>query len=111
MWRRLSGILVVAVFAALTYALWARLNRPELEAEWPRHIQGVAYSPYQTGQTPWSGEPPSGAQIDADLALFQDKAHAVRTYSVLDTQADIPRLAAAADVDVDRHGRSTGRGA
>jgi exo-beta-1,3-glucanase (GH17 family)/cellulose synthase/poly-beta-1,6-N-acetylglucosamine synthase-like glycosyltransferase len=104
MWRVLSGILVAAVFAVITYALWARLNRPEQEPEWPRRIQGVAYSPYQAGQTPWSGEPPTDAQIDADLALFTDKAHAVRTYSVLNTQADIPQLAA-------RHGLSVALGA
>jgi exo-beta-1,3-glucanase (GH17 family)/cellulose synthase/poly-beta-1,6-N-acetylglucosamine synthase-like glycosyltransferase len=100
MWRVLSGILVVAVFAMITYALWARLNRPEHEPEWPRRIQGVAYSPYQAGQTPWSGEPPTDAQIDADLALFRDKAHAIRTYSVLNTQADIPALAAKHDLSV-----------
>ena len=100
MWRVLSGIVVVAVFAMITYALWARLNRPEHEPEWPRRIQGVAYSPYQAGQTPWSGEPPTDAQIDADLALFRDKAHAIRTYSVLNTQADIPALAAKHDLSV-----------
>ena len=104
MWRVLSGVLVVAVFAMITYALWARLNRPEHEPEWPRRIQGVAYSPYQAGQTPWSGEPPTDAQIDADLALFRDKAHAIRTYSVLNTQADIPALAA-------KHGLSVALGA
>ena len=82
MWRVLSGILVAAVFAVITYALWARLNRPEQEAEWPRRIQGVAYSPYQEGQTPWSGEPPTDAQIDADLALLKDKVQAIRTYTV-----------------------------
>jgi exo-beta-1,3-glucanase (GH17 family)/cellulose synthase/poly-beta-1,6-N-acetylglucosamine synthase-like glycosyltransferase len=99
-----SGILVAAVFAAITYALWAQLNRPEHEPEWPRRIQGVAYSPYQAGQTPWSGEAPTDAQIDADLALFKDKAYAVRTYSVQSTQADIPALAA-------RHGLSVALGA
>jgi exo-beta-1,3-glucanase (GH17 family)/cellulose synthase/poly-beta-1,6-N-acetylglucosamine synthase-like glycosyltransferase len=104
MWRVLSGILVAAVFAVITYALWARLNRPEQEPEWPRRIQGVAYSPYQAGQTPWSGEPPTDAQIDADLALFKDKAHAIRTYSVQNTQADIPALAA-------KHGLSVALGA
>jgi exo-beta-1,3-glucanase (GH17 family)/cellulose synthase/poly-beta-1,6-N-acetylglucosamine synthase-like glycosyltransferase len=104
MWRVLSGILVAAVFAVITYALWARLNRPEQEAEWPRRIQGVAYSPYQEGQTPWSGEPPTDAQMDADLALFKDKVHAIRTYSVLSTQADIPALAA-------KHGLSVALGA
>jgi len=104
MWRVLSGILVAAVFAVITYALWARLNRPEQEPEWPRRIQGVAYSPYQAGQTPWSGEQPTDAQIDADLALFKDKAHAIRTYSVQGTQADIPALAA-------KHGLSVALGA
>jgi len=104
MGRILSGIFVAAAFAVITYALWARFNRPESEPEWPKRIQGVAYSPYQAGQTPWSGEPPTDAQIDADLALFKDKVYAVRTYSVQGVQADIPALAA-------KHGLSVALGA
>jgi exo-beta-1,3-glucanase (GH17 family)/cellulose synthase/poly-beta-1,6-N-acetylglucosamine synthase-like glycosyltransferase len=95
---------VAAAFAVLTYSLWARFNRPETEPEWPRRIQGVAYSPYQPGQSPWSGDSPTDAQIEADLLLFKDKAHAIRTYSILGAQAEIPALAA-------KHGLSVALGA
>ena len=93
---KFSSYLVAIVFAAITLALWAYLNKPVDEPEWPeRGVQGMAFSPFHAGQNPAERVLPSPTQIDGDLALLADASvNAVRTYSALDTLAEVPALAA-----------------
>jgi exo-beta-1,3-glucanase (GH17 family)/cellulose synthase/poly-beta-1,6-N-acetylglucosamine synthase-like glycosyltransferase len=99
--KLLSGILVAAVFAVMTFGVWGYLNRPESEPPWPAHIQGVAFSPYAADQNPFgSKDIPSVEQIDSDLKLLAKRTYAVRTYSVLGTLGRIPELAAKHNVSV-----------
>ena len=99
--KLVSGILVAAVFAVMTFGVWGYLNRPESEPPWPAHIQGVAFSPYAADQNPFGGKDiPSVEQIDSDLKLLANKTYAVRTYSVLGTLRRIPELAARHNVSV-----------
>jgi exo-beta-1,3-glucanase (GH17 family)/cellulose synthase/poly-beta-1,6-N-acetylglucosamine synthase-like glycosyltransferase len=93
--KLLSGILVAAVFAVMTFGLWGYLNRPESEPPWPAHIQGVAFSPFAADQNPFgSRDVPPVEQIDSDLRLLENKTYSVRTYSVLGTLGKVPELAA-----------------
>src|SRR5690606_8057751 len=89
-----SNFLVTAMFAALTFALWGWVNRPASEPPWPERVQGMAFSPFRAGQDPVHRTLPSVEQIDQDLALLAGKVNAVRTYSSLDSLAEVPRLAA-----------------
>src|SRR6202161_179353 len=99
--KLLSGILVAAVFAVMTFGVWGYLNRPESEPPWPAHIQGVAFSPYAADQNPFgSKDIPSVEQIDSDLKLLATRTYAVRTYSVLGTLGRIPELTAKHNVSV-----------
>jgi exo-beta-1,3-glucanase (GH17 family)/cellulose synthase/poly-beta-1,6-N-acetylglucosamine synthase-like glycosyltransferase len=99
--KLISGIIVAAVFAVMTFGVWGYLNRPESEPPWPAHIQGVAFSPYAADQNPFgSKDIPSVEQIDSDLKLLATKTYAVRTYSVLGTLGRIPELAAKHNVSV-----------
>ena len=91
---RASSIVVAAVFAALTFALWAWLNRPSQEPPWPDHVQGMAFSPFASGQDPVPQILPTPEQIDADLRLLAGKVTAVRTYSSLKSLGQIPDIAA-----------------
>ncbi len=99
--KLISGILVAAVFAVMTFLLWGYMNRPEREPPWPPHIQGVAFSPYAADQNPFGSKdvPPVG-QIDSDLKLLQNKTYAVRTYSVLGSLGKVPELAARHNISV-----------
>src|SRR5579863_918888 len=99
--KLLSGIIVAAIFAVVTFGLWGYLNRPESEPPWPAHIQGVAFSPYAADQNPFGSKdvPPLG-QIDSDLRLLENKTYAVRTYSVLGSLGKIPELAARHHISV-----------
>jgi exo-beta-1,3-glucanase (GH17 family)/cellulose synthase/poly-beta-1,6-N-acetylglucosamine synthase-like glycosyltransferase len=100
--KLISGILVAAIFAVITFGLWAYLNRPESEPPWPAHgIQGVAFSPFAADQDPFgSKDVPPVEQIDSDLRLLEGKTFAVRTYSVLGSLGKIPELAAKHNISV-----------
>jgi exo-beta-1,3-glucanase (GH17 family)/cellulose synthase/poly-beta-1,6-N-acetylglucosamine synthase-like glycosyltransferase len=92
---KFSAIFVVALFAALTFGLFAYVNRPIDEPRWPATVQGMAFSPFRAGQDPLHRTLPSREEIDADLRLLADAGvRAVRTYSALDSLALIPELAA-----------------
>ena len=95
-----SGFLVAAVFAALTVGLWAYFNRPTDEPPWPDRVQGMAFSPFYSGQNPVYQVMPTEAQIETDLALLADKATAVRTYSSLKTLNLVPAIAAKHQIKV-----------
>src|SRR5215472_8218790 len=95
--KTIPSLLIAAVFATLTFAVWAYLNRPTREPPWPPRIQGFAFSPFRANEDPTHFEMPTDAEIDQDLTLLEGKVNAVRTYSVGSTLADIPDLA-------DRHG-------
>lgn len=88
-----SNILVGIAIAILTISLWAYANRPEKEPPWPKRIQGFSFSPMRADQDPVEGTFPSPKEIEADLALLSNKAHAVRTYSLGGDFDQIPGLA------------------
>src|SRR5438874_12030565 len=87
--KTLPSVLIASVFATLTFAVWAWLNRPTLEPPWPARIQGFAFSPFRANEDPTRLQMPTDAEIDADLALLECKVNAVRSYSVDNTVADI----------------------
>lgn len=89
-----SGIFVAAVFAALTFGMWAYVNRPTAEPPWPKRVQGMAFSPFYSGQDPVVQVLPSDAQIDSDLRLLSGKVTAIRTYSALKSLGRVPEIAA-----------------
>ena len=45
--KTIPSLLIAAVFATLTFAVWAYLNRPTKEPPWPAVIQGFAFSPFR----------------------------------------------------------------
>jgi exo-beta-1,3-glucanase (GH17 family)/cellulose synthase/poly-beta-1,6-N-acetylglucosamine synthase-like glycosyltransferase len=102
--KTIGSLLIAAVFATLTFAVWAYLNRPTPEPPWPARIQGFAFSPFRANEDPTHFEMPTDAEIDADLQLLEGKVNAVRTYSVDSTLARVPELA-------DRHGLNVALGA
>jgi exo-beta-1,3-glucanase (GH17 family)/cellulose synthase/poly-beta-1,6-N-acetylglucosamine synthase-like glycosyltransferase len=91
--KKLSGFLIVVLFAMITVAAWGYANRPTTEPALPRVINGFAFQPYQKDQNAITGDDPTVEQIDGDLKLLASSTRAVRTYSALGTLAEIPSLA------------------
>ncbi len=81
--KKLSGFLIVVLFAMLTVAAWGYVNRPSTEPALPRVINGFAFQPYQKDQNAITGNDPTVEQIAGDLKLLAGTTRAVRTYSSL----------------------------
>lgn len=99
MFRLTNWVIGIAV-AIISLSLWAYINRPQPLPQWPERVTGFAFSPYHEGQDPRERVYPSLEEIDADLSLLSGKVIAVRTYSVEDTLAEIPRLAREHNINV-----------
>ena len=77
---------MAAVFAAHhVRTVGVARTGPAIEPPWPSRVQGMAFSPFYSGQDPVQQVLPSRAQIEADLQLLPSKVKAVRTYSSLET--------------------------
>ena len=94
------NVFIAIAIGALSVALWSLANRPDVEPPWPDTIQGMAFSPMRSNNNPAKHLLPKLGEIDADLALLQKKTHAVRTYSVEGTLAEIPELAKKHQINV-----------
>jgi exo-beta-1,3-glucanase (GH17 family)/cellulose synthase/poly-beta-1,6-N-acetylglucosamine synthase-like glycosyltransferase len=90
---RISTLIVASLFAAVTFSLWALINRPTEVVPWPEEVSGFAFSPFRAGQDAIINVMPSVEQIREDVELLSDKAVAVRTYSSLRELAEVPAIA------------------
>jgi len=87
------NIIIAMAIAAITISFWALVNSPETEPAWPEVIQGFSFSPMQLHNDPLEHRLPTLAEIESDLALLEGKTHAVRTYTMEGTLAEVPPLA------------------
>ncbi len=79
--RALSAILILAVIAALNFALWAFANRPVRVPDWRGPVAGFAFSAFQRDQSPFDQSYPNDAQLEADIALLARYTKRIRAYS------------------------------
>ena len=96
--KKLSGFLIVVLFAMLTVAAWSYANRPTSEPALPRVIHGFAFQPYQKDQDAIARDEPTTEQVDSDLKLLAGKTNSVRTYSTLGSLIGIEECPSAESV-------------
>jgi exo-beta-1,3-glucanase (GH17 family)/cellulose synthase/poly-beta-1,6-N-acetylglucosamine synthase-like glycosyltransferase len=89
-----STLFAVLVCAGLTLGLWWAFERPGAVPDYTGTIDGLAFSPFQRGQSPETGVYPTRQQIRADLVRAAEIGDRVRTYTVQGVLGDIPGLAA-----------------
>ncbi len=68
----------------------------DIQIEWqpvPDLIRGVAYSPFRDCQNPHWGPFPSAEEVYEDLLLVRHMGNAIRTYSSVGVQGQIPAMA------------------
>ncbi|MES3008310.1 MAG: glycosyltransferase [Pseudomonadota bacterium] len=97
---RISSLLVALLFAAVTFSLWALINRPTEVVPWPEQISGFAFSPFRANQNGILNIMPSTEEIREDVELLAGKARSLRTYSSLRSLAEIPAIADQHDLDI-----------
>jgi len=94
------NIIITMAIAAVTISVWAWINRPDTEPPWPAMIQGFSFSPMRAHNNPMLGSFPTVEEIDEDLSLLEGKTHAVRTYTLEGTLAEVPALAGKHGINV-----------
>ena len=76
-------------------------NRPIAVPSWPDTLDGVSFSPFRVNQSPLNiASFPTEEEVLEDLTLINERADAIRTYSVEGVLGDIPRLAAQTELEV-----------
>jgi exo-beta-1,3-glucanase (GH17 family)/cellulose synthase/poly-beta-1,6-N-acetylglucosamine synthase-like glycosyltransferase len=84
----------LGVTAAISLGLWTATNQPQSAPAYTGDVGGFAFSPFHRGETPETHTWPSEAEIRSDLAIASRYTSQIRTYNVVGSLADIPRLAA-----------------
>jgi exo-beta-1,3-glucanase (GH17 family)/cellulose synthase/poly-beta-1,6-N-acetylglucosamine synthase-like glycosyltransferase len=97
---RISSLIVAAMFAAVTFSLWALTNRPTDVVAWPDQINGFAFAPFRAGQDAIINVMPTKEQIREDIELLAGTTKAIRTYSSLRSLSEIPGIAKEFDLEV-----------
>jgi exo-beta-1,3-glucanase (GH17 family) len=93
-WLHPGTVLALLLCAAAAFGVWALLNRPVALADFHGRVAGLAFSPFQRGQSPEDARFPSKAEIRADLVQAAATAGRIRTYTVAGDMAEVPKLAA-----------------
>lgn len=96
MMRALYLLIALAVTSLAAYAAWGWQGRPQPMRDVAEgKLRCVSYAPYREGQSPFVPNmviPPS--QIEEDLQLLAKRFDCIRTYSVQQGLAEVPRIAA-----------------
>ena len=90
--------LILLVLANL--AFWAYLNQPQNAREWDGTMMGLSFNPMRRHHDPFKKHYPNQWEIEEDIALLENKAHAIRTYSVNNGFDKIPELAQKHNINV-----------
>jgi exo-beta-1,3-glucanase (GH17 family)/cellulose synthase/poly-beta-1,6-N-acetylglucosamine synthase-like glycosyltransferase len=88
------NLLIVLGFGLATFLLWGWGNRPSSEPPWPPQVAGMSFSPLRLKNDPVTGQYPTTAEIESDLALLKGQVRSIRTYGLGGTLSEIPQLAA-----------------
>ena len=92
-WWNGTSWLAVALTAGLAVAGWAAANRPVDIPDAPGAVAGLAFAPFQRGQSPETDTYPTQDQVRHDLERATELTDRVRTYTVQGVLGDIPHLA------------------
>lgn len=93
-------LLVLALVALAHVAGWWALNRPAAVPDFRGQVAGLAFAPYQRGQSAEGDDWPSAAEIEGDLRKVAPLTRHIRTYAVHGGFDRIPELAQGLDLRI-----------
>ncbi len=92
-WWHPATLLAVLGCAGVALLAWAAANQPVAAPDFHGPVAGLAFSPFQRGQSPETGSMPSRAEIRQDLVRAAAISLRVRSYTVAGDFAALPELA------------------
>jgi exo-beta-1,3-glucanase (GH17 family) len=90
--RALLALVLAALAALVSLALWAALHAPQAAPDVAPRVAGLAYNAFGRHDDPLAGRLPGEARIDADLQQLAQLTTRLRTYSASEFPA-LPALA------------------
>ncbi|MFN3399139.1 MAG: glycosyl hydrolase family 17 protein, partial [Ferrovibrio sp.] len=97
---RYSGLFVLLIVGVLNLAGWAYMNRPIEPRPWGEVISGVDYTPFRGDQDPRNNKFASEAEIEQDMQILAGQVRQIRTYSTIDGQGEIAKIAGRYGIEV-----------
>jgi len=98
--KKIATLIALALLVMINFSIWSYVNNPLQLQPWTKTTMGLTYDPTRKGDDPRDNIFVSEADIDKDLALLENKVHAIRTYSMLRGQHKIPEIAAKHNLNV-----------
>ncbi len=98
--KKIATLIALALLVIVNFSIWSYVNNPLQLQTWSKTTMGLTYDPTRKGDDPRNNIFINEADIDQDLALLENKVHAVRTYSMLRGQHKIPEIAAKHNLNV-----------
>ncbi|MCF7988032.1 MAG: glycosyltransferase [Methylovulum sp.] len=98
--KKIATLFAVALLVMINFSIWSYVNNPLQLQPWTKTTMGLTYDPTRKGDDPRENISVSEEDIDKDLALLENKVHAIRTYSMLRGQHKIPEIAAKHNLNV-----------
>ncbi len=97
---KIATLIALALLVMINFSIWSYVNNPLQLQPWTKTTMGLTYDPTRKGDDPRDNIFVNEADIDKDLALLENKVHAIRTYSMLRGQHKIPEIAAKHNLNV-----------
>lgn len=98
---RHGGTLLILVLVALAHlGAWWALNRPVAMPDFRGQVNGLAFAPYQRGQSAEGENWPTAEQIEGDLRRVAPITRHVRTYAAYGGLERIPEIAWTTGLDL-----------
>jgi exo-beta-1,3-glucanase (GH17 family)/cellulose synthase/poly-beta-1,6-N-acetylglucosamine synthase-like glycosyltransferase len=95
-----TTLLVLLVVALAHLGAWWAWNRPASPPGFRGQVAGLAFAPYQRGQSAEGDAWPSAEEIESDLRRVAPLTRRIRTYSVQQGLERIPAIAQEAGLDL-----------
>ncbi len=88
-----TTLFALTLCALVSALVWNACNEKVEVPDFHGAVSGLAFAPYQRGQSPEDGKGPTASQIRGDLERAAEMTGRVRTYTVQGVLASIPSLA------------------
>ncbi|MBZ4202243.1 MAG: glycosyltransferase [Methylovulum sp.] len=98
--QKIASLIALVLLVMINFSIWSYVNNPLQLQTWTKTTMGLTYDPTRKGDDPRDNIFVDEADIDKDLALLENKVHAIRTYSMLRGQHKIPEIAAKHNLNV-----------